>query len=40
MDKNKKALENPLQQDELRELDNLEDSFNSKDLDRLDSEKA
>lgn len=40
MDKGKKTVENLTQQDELKELDNLEDSLNSEELEKLDSDKA
>ena len=38
MKKDKETLENSEAQDELKELDNLEDSLEDKDLKRLDKE--
>jgi len=40
MEKYKKRPDNPIRQDELKELDGLEDSLNSEELKRLDSDKA
>ena len=40
MDKVKKTVNNMTQQDELKELDNLEDLLNSEELEKLDSNKA
>ena len=40
MDKGKKTADNLIRQDELKELDNLEDSLNSKELEKLDSDNT
>jgi len=40
MDKVKKTVNNMTQQDELKELDNLEDPLNSEELEKLDSDNA
>jgi len=38
MEKEKEILENSEAQDELKELDNLEDSLEDKDLEKVDKE--
>ncbi len=40
MKKEKEILENPEAQDELKELDNLDDSLEDEDLKKLDKESS